>query len=156
MTTEDAGRESVPETTSDGVSTVGTTDDDVEDAIDDVARAINLSTYVEQVAALRAEVLEMRQLVATVAGLDLLNNSLEHGFKSLAAQLEPLRQLVPPSTVGEVDKGTPDRIETLRASLGRVDRLSDIGKLPVPFTNVPFIGEGSPLTNSRSDHLYAQ
>jgi hypothetical protein len=171
MTSEDEGRDAVPGRTDRDVAAgnTGTGDstaadlaaahaEDVEDAIEDVAKAININTYVDEVMALRAEMVEMRQLLATVAGLDLLSRSLQHGFGALGEQvealgikLEPLRNLVPPSNVGELDDDdTPERIETLRVSLRRED-LSSIDKLAVPFTNVGFIGASSTTGSGKGE-----
>jgi hypothetical protein len=149
MTSDDEGRDVAAGNTGTDDSTAAdlaaAQAEDVEDAIEDVAKAININTYVDEVMALRAEMVEMRQLLATVAGLDLLNRSLQHGFEAISDQLEPLRNLVLPSNVGDLnDDDTPERIETLRVSLRRED-LSSIGTLPVGFTNVPFIGAPAPI-----------
>jgi hypothetical protein len=118
----------------------GAHDEDVEDTVEDVARAINFQTYVERVTAMEAELVEVKQLLATVVGLDLLNNSIQHGFDALGVALAPLRSLVPPGNVGVLDTDdTPKKIETLRLSLARED-LSSMEKLEVPFSSVSYIG----------------
>jgi hypothetical protein len=144
MTSDDQEREFEDAITGTGDSTAADIAaahlDDVEDAVEDVARAINVQTFVERFNAIEAKMVEMEQLVATVVGLDLLNNSIQHGFDALGEALQPLRSLVPPGNVGVLDTDdTPKKIETLRLSLARED-LSGMEKLEVPYSSVSYIG----------------
>jgi hypothetical protein len=106
-------------------------DADVEDVVD----AINANTVVE-VAALQAEVRELRTMIAAVVGLDAMTQVLENGFGTISDQL---RRLVPASNAGDLKEPIAEHIAELRESLETPD-VSYINRLEVGYTSVPFIG----------------
>jgi hypothetical protein len=82
--------------------------------------------------------------LAELASYDLLGDVMTHGFKTLSAQLEPLRQLVPPS-VPELDRDVYLAMVQVQASLDRPSWLNT-GTLQVldRFAALPIGGRPDP------------
>ena len=88
-------------------------------------------------AQMQAEIYELKQALAEVANANLISSSLDKGFQSLMAELQPLRDLTP--------QREPLKEHVGAALAGMLKAMEGIklagGSLGIPEVHVPFIGQ---------------
>jgi hypothetical protein len=113
--------------------------------VDEGAYDSKIAAMQDQINRLHDQNQQMQQALSQVANANVISNSLDKGFSSLMAELQPLRDLTPQR--GSVEP--PEIAQAAAAMLNAMEGVKLTGdSLEIRPVNVPFIGEVRPVPST--------